>query len=284
MCNEMFAVRTSLRLFAFAIILGVLGCQDKRMQLAEVIDDGILVNPTMSTICSIDTCRLNPLVLKKYIIECFQGIGFGEMTGGVTCFLTLKCGEMSDYVKHRSYISGGRLKVIDLFHIQSIAVTKTNPVQLRTDEGYAFFVQGRNGKWRVFCVSPIQNGFSSVGVTGYGFSCLERCWMCGHMEGDVPLSPSMFMMCKDISEVFVVEMNSSNAALRYSSSAGIEALRTDSKVRILDLCWRTPNCMIFVPTVIQSKVKSGSFPPPVCDYWCPHAYCSAAMCVEWWLK
>ena len=74
----------------------------------------------------------------------------------------------------------------------------------------------------------------------------NRDWICRNFIGNISFSQGLFDE-ERFDAAFVLCMESLNAAILYSSQEEIAALRLRSEYPLLKLCWRTPNCLIFVP-------------------------------------
>lgn len=225
------------------------GCRDKRQTLLTFIDDKLYIDPRESTIIGLRTYGCDVRRLQTDIKKHFTTNNLEELACEKNCLLMLKSHEETLHIRElrKSYRSWAR-KDFDFF-FQSI-----NVVEKGKKDGFPrpcyvllFVHEAVTGIWYTIGIDPYdRNALGTIGPVGERYLLYKRDWVCRKYIGSVSFSQSFFDD-ESFDDAFALCMNSLNAAVLYSSQEEIAALRLRSECPTLKLCWRTPNCLIFVP-------------------------------------
>lgn len=236
----------------FLLVLGLSvlgGCQDKRRSLLAFLDDDLYINPSESTIMSLKTYGCDVRRLQADMKKHFATNNLEELACEKNCLLMLKSHEETQNIRglRKMYRSWAR-KDFDFF-FQSINVVENRKKDDFPRSSYVllFVHEAVTGIWHTIGINPHdRNALSTIGSVGERYLLYHRDWICRNFIGTISFSQGLFDE-ERFDAAFALCMNSLNAAILYSSQEEIAALSLRSAYPMLKLCWRTPNCLIFVP-------------------------------------
>ena len=225
------------------------GCRDKRQTLLTFIDDNLYTDPRESTIMGLRTYGCDVRRLQTDMKKYFTTNNLEDLTRERNCLLMLKSHEETLHIRElrKSYRSWAR-KDFDFF-FQSVNVVENRNKDDFPRSSYVllFLHETVTGTWYTIGIDPHdRNALSTIGSVGARYLLYCRDWICRNFIGNISFSQGLFDE-ERFDAAFVLCMNSLNAAILYSSQEEIAALRLRSGYPRLRLCWRTPNCLIFVP-------------------------------------
>ena len=236
----------------FLLVLGLSvwgGCQDKRRHLLAFLGNNLYIDPGESTIMGLKTYGCDVRRLQADMKKHFTTNNLEELACERNCLLMLKSHEETLHIRElrKSYRSWAR-KDFDFF-FQSVNVVENSKKDDFPQSSYVllFVHETVTGIWYTIGIDPHdRNALSTIGSVGERYLLYNRDWLCRNFIGNISFSQGLFDE-ERFDAAFALCMESLNAAILYSSQEEIAALRLRSEYPILKLCWRTPNCLIFVP-------------------------------------
>ena len=236
----------------FLLVLGLsvlCGCQDKRRSLLAFLDNNLYIDPGESTIIDLRTYGCDVRCLQTDMRKHFMTNNLEELVYERNCLLMLKTHEETLRIRelrknHRYWAR----KDFDFF-FQSINVVEKGKKDDLPRSSYVllFLHETATGVWYTIGIDPHdRNALGTIGPVGERYLLYNREWLCRNYIGNISFSQGLFDE-ERFDTAFALCMNSFNAVILYSSQEEIAALRLRSEYPLLKLCWRTPNCLIFVP-------------------------------------